>query len=245
MKILGIDPAPAKESIIFDGKEFFSKKPFELKDFLEEKTKNSPYIIGWDAPLGDDFSKSLSQKPIEKILNNKSNYINEQKPPKGISTLPFSTCPHWSISQFTLGYPIVNYEIIDKSKLKYNLVQSKSDISQTKPNVVEVHPAYTMWVWLKDNITEFKYKGSKESKANFKKIVRELFKLKIAKKYKNIEDLIINDDYLDSFVAYLIIEEFLQSRAFIYGNKESGAMLLPPLNDIIKEKTIKILTNSR
>ena len=59
MKILGIDPAPGKESLVFDGKEFIDYCPQknkncakELKKYINElqEVKNSIFIA-WDAPL--------------------------------------------------------------------------------------------------------------------------------------------------------------------------------------------------
>jgi len=242
LKLLGIDPAPSKQSVVFDGEQFFSLEPFALKPFLEDVVDNNTFI-SWDAPLGDDFSASLSYKPIEKILNTKNSYIDGKKPPRGISTLPFASCPHWSISQYVLGYPIVNNELINKEKLKYRLVQSNDDTTKEKPNLFETHPAYSLWVFLKDDLENFKYKGSKESKLIFEQIKEILFEKEVFKKYSYIKNYIDNDDKLDSFLAYVNLELFLEKRAFVYGSATMGAMLLPLLDGVLKKKVLKNMLN--
>jgi len=236
VKILGVDVAPSKDNVIFDGEKFYEIAPLDLKDFLEEMV-DSNYFIGWDAPLGDDFSLSLSYKKIEKILNQKDSYI-VSKPPRGISTLPFSTCPHWSISQYAIGYPVINKDIVDTSKIKYHLVQANEDISLKKPNIFETHPAYSIWVFLKDRVKDFKYKGDKNSKEVFNNIKKRLFELDFIRKYKIIEDEIYNDDRLDSFIAYINIELFFQKKAFVYGNSKIGVMLLPNLEGVLKKEVL-------
>ena len=232
-KLLGIDPAPAKKSVVFDGERFFEFGAFELKEFLDDYVDSST-LISWDAPLGSDFSASLSYKPIEKILNTKTNYKDNQKPPRGISTLPFASCPHWAISQYVLGFPIVNTTIVDKEKLTYHLVENQDDLITTKPNLFETHPAFSMWVFLKDTVSNFKYKGDKDSKKVFESVKEALFALEFLQKYSFIKEDITNDDRLDSFLAYINLELFLQNKAFVYGDSKKGAMLLPDLRDVLK-----------
>jgi len=234
-KLFGVDPAPSKKSVVFDGERFYEKDAFELKKFFSSVDKNC--FVSWDAPLGDDFEANLFYKPLEKILNSKNSYIDQKKPPKGISTLPFASCPHWSISQYVLGYPIINKDIINKDKLFFYLVQSNEDISFYKSNLFETHPAFSMWVFLKDKILQdnWQYKGTKDSKKFFYLLTDEIFDLKITKEFIHIKSLIKNDDYLDSFVSFLNLKLFIEKKAFVYGNKKIGAMLLPDLKNILKK----------
>ena len=211
MKLLGINPVLAKKSVVFDGEKFFEFEVFELKKFLDDCVDNST-LISWDAPLGSDFSASLSYKPIEKILNTKTNYKDNQKPPRGISTLPFASCPHWAISQYVLGFPIVNPTIVDKEKLTCHLVEHNNDLSETKPNLFETHSAFSVWIFLKDKVENFKYKGDKDSKKVFCSIKEALFALEFLQKYSFIKEDITNDDRLDSFLAYINLELFLQNK---------------------------------
>ena len=68
MRILGIDPAPSKETILFDGSEFLQFKARELKAYIEEESRNHPDIlICWDAPLSAAIDKDNFSLTIRKI----------------------------------------------------------------------------------------------------------------------------------------------------------------------------------
>jgi len=52
MRVLGIDPAPAKDSVMFDGKEFQHFSPKQLKEHIDGLSKQEELLfIAWDAPL--------------------------------------------------------------------------------------------------------------------------------------------------------------------------------------------------
>ena len=52
MKVLGIDPAPAKDSVIFDGNEFQHFSPKQLKEHIDRLSmQEESLFIAWDAPL--------------------------------------------------------------------------------------------------------------------------------------------------------------------------------------------------
>lgn len=108
MKVLGIDPAPSKNSIVFDGDIFREFTPRELKGYIEDLTKKDNFIfISWDAPLSaaiDRDNFSLTIRKIERFFNRLGRHAKELGIPEGISTLGYSGCPHWSISQLYLDY---------------------------------------------------------------------------------------------------------------------------------------------
>ena len=245
-KLIGIDPAPSKKSVVFDGSGFYAFGFRELKYYVEFKAEfyQEKLIIAWDAPLGDCFL-SMSQKPIEKILNTKSSYITN-KPPKGISTLPFASCPHWAVSQYVLGYPLINKEIINKDKLKFRLIHCEKDFHLSLPKVVETHPAYSLWVYLKDFLNEGDF-AYKKSELSFKKVINKLFEIEYFKKYVRFKDEIMKkgDDYLDALICYCNLELFATQRTKIYGNRKTGAMLLPALEGILNKKTLKEVKNDK
>jgi len=243
-RFLGIDPAPSKKSVVFDGRGFKAFDFKGLKDYVNSQAElySDSLIIAWDAPLGECF-ESMSQKPIEKLLNTKKSYI-KNKPPKGISTLPFASCPHWAVSQYVLGYPIVNKEIINKDKLKFHLIQSPEDLKSQKPKVVETHPAFSLWVYLKDVLSDedFVYK---KSKTVFKMVVDQLFEIGLFKKYINFKEEIMNtgDDYLDAFICYCNLEFIQSGKTKIYGNRKTGSMLLPDLQGVLNKTVLKEVEN--
>ena len=257
MKVIGIDPAPAKETVIYDGEKFIEVPAIELKkeylDKLEECT-----LICWDAPLtGMASEKAIRNfqqylEALAKLKNKKKpkwspleariieKYIALQDPttiPKGISTLPYTGCSHWAITQHCFGLPLINDEFKPPETLKtFKLITSQNELeklSSNKKNIVEVHPALALWLWLKDNVNvkDWNYKGGKEKKKKNsedpKKIVQKLtIELNSCLRIKT-EVNIEKDDYLDAYVAWLLGTLWLKEKVILVGNKNTGAMLLP------------------
>jgi predicted nuclease with RNAse H fold len=223
MKVLGIDPAPSKKNVIFDGENFYEKynkkelKAQELKEYIKALSKDT--LICWDAPLSFDVSKGdFYYRPIEKFFK----YYNKDKLPKGISMMPIAGCSHWLMSQYVVGYPAVNCE-----NNEILLITKKEDLQVNKLKIIEVHPALAIWIWLKDeNIEEWKYKKTKQS---FEEILKIL-------KNKNIVNLDLpkhNDDYLDSYIAWKLGNMLMQKpESVMLLGDESGCILVPKDEEI-------------
>ena len=90
MKVIGIDPAPAKETVIYDGAKFITKDAVALKNYLEDiKKSEDNVLICWDAPLTGGLSENFEdgdspfyQRRIEQLINKIMPKV------EGISTLP-------------------------------------------------------------------------------------------------------------------------------------------------------------
>jgi len=190
MVVLGIDPAPAKQSVIFDGKRFYHFTPKEM-------------LI-----------------------------------PEGISTLGFASCPHWSISQYIFGYPVIepNYH----KGMKFELVMDNEGLFKKRAGhfITEIHPALFMWILLKESIDDvlfmdsWKCKGdsSNSTKKRSHLIVDHLFALAITQEYIDTSTITItSDDELDAFVCWLMGRAFVESdkKIRIYGDSKRGSFLLP------------------
>ncbi len=213
LKILGIDPAPGKESVVYDGKKFLSFDYKELKRYLF--AHKEPLLICWDAPLGVDVEESLTMKRVEKELR-------ALKPPKGINVLPFATCPHWTISQYLFGLPnICGCE--PKAKLITSFCASLE-----KLNIIEVHPALSMWLWLRDKDLNWHYKGNRVKKSEVKKRIVEIVKA-LSQKFREIAfPKIENDDQLDAFVAWLLGYFFIHEPTHVeFTGSTKEALLIP------------------
>jgi len=242
MVVLGIDPAPAKQSVIFDGKQFQHFTPKELKEYIDRFTmQEESLFVAWDAPLSaaldaDDFS--LTIRRIERFFNRNGRSAKEMLIPEGISTLGFASCPHWSISQYIFGYPAIdpNYH----KGMKFELVMDNEYSFKKRAGhfITEIHPALSMWILLKESIEDvlfmdsWKYKGdsSKSTKKRSHLIVEHLFALAITQEYIDTSTItIISDDELDAFVCWLLGRAFVESdkRVRIYGDSKRGSFLLP------------------
>ena len=261
--ILGIDPAPSKESVVFDGQEFHLYKAKNLKIYIESLIDNSDFLlIGWDAPLTAaiyDDKINLYFRKIEKFFNSKLLDI-----PNGISTLGYAACPHWTISQYIFGLPILNPYLQNSSITQIN---SENELNQKGNYIVETHPALSIWILLKDKLkdkAEFKnnvwrYKGNKGKKENKERLsifIEKIFDLEIVKNTigdKNAENIKNEikksdsqmDDKLDAFICWLNVKLLYEDKfnikrnknpnMKIYGDKNSGSFLLPYDKEIIEK----------
>ena len=218
IKIIGIDPAPTKKNVIFDGNSFKSFNYDELKKYLEE-LKNEKVLICWDAPLSFSTQKichndtPFSKRVIEKFFSQNKGL----KTPKGISIMGYSTCPHWIISQYMFGLPKVSKNKINDD-LPFKLVFDKTQISKS---ITEVHPAVAIWLWTND-LNDWEYKKNKET---FNNIVKILVNKKIIEDKLKIND----DDHLDAYIAWKLGYDWVNNnnQVDVLGNEDTGSFLLP------------------
>lgn len=224
MKVIGIDPAPSKKTVIYDGEQFIEISAIELKKEYLDKVKTDT-LICWDAPLTGGQPTNFNQK-IEKYnpfyQRKIEQLINATIQVKGISTMGYAGCPHWAITQHCLGLPQIYQPEVPQSNLPFQLITEQLMIEQKKSlkgkYVVEVHPALALWLWLKDSkVEDWNYKRSKETF------------MKLLKKTAMTIDNIKNDDYLDAYVAWKLGDLWLneKEKVILVGNQNTGAMLLP------------------
>jgi len=249
MLVLGIDPAPSKKSIVFDGEIFHHLDIAALEHYLNAiKEKHLDIFISWDAPLSGAIKKenfSLSIRKIESFFYRQSKTAQAlnggEGIPKGISTLGFSGCPHWSISQYLFGLPIIN-PFLQKSS-EFKLLMSNTALKKSGLYITEAHPALSMWILLKDELQDEKlfhsswqYKGDSKNETKLRKriLIQKILKHKLTKEalFKTIE--IKNDDELDAFVCWLMAHHLMKQKnmknkadVYIYGDEENGSFLLP------------------
>jgi hypothetical protein len=219
IKFIGIDPAPVKKSTCFDGVNFGYYNYNQLKEYLiEEKKCNDKLLICWDAPLSfslniDSNASDFYQRKIEFFFSRK-----EYNTPKGISVRGYAGCPHWAITQYLLGLPkISNFE--KNFCPPFDLIFNANNITKS---VTEVHPAVAIWLWCKDEITDWEYKKNKTSLNSIIKVL----------KTKNIIGKSIeikNDDELDAFVAWKLGKNWVEKtgEVAILGKNKTGSFLLP------------------
>lgn len=238
IKVIGIDPAPSKDSTIFDGDNFSQENYSGLQGYLERvKSNYEKVLICWDAPL--TFPKLLDEKPkkysplyfrpIEYFFNKLK---GQYKLPKGISVQGYAECPHWAVTQYILGYPSLKE---DKKNQPYELVFDNSKISKS---VIEVHPALAMWIWAMPNVVEFSgYKDGGEKTESVinelikKGVLNEDIKSKIMKQYKKYQA-----DSLDAYIAWKLGNEWANGNGdvSILGDEITGSFLLPYNKDIFE-----------
>jgi hypothetical protein len=238
-KVIGIDPGMSKASTVCmlnDNNEIVIEdyNHDRLRNLLDDNAESDEKVlIAWDAPLTgigepnkskDYLGNDFTQRKIEQFFSRKE---YGYKTPKGISVLGYGGCPHWTITQHMLGYPIMGRHQKQQSELPYQLIHSESDIKTHKKLLVEVRPAVALWMWISKTFKTWNYKKDSERLQTF---VNELFKKESSRVVEEIKiPEITTDDQLDAFIAFLLGYFLVNEpvKVMILGNQETGSFLLP------------------
>lgn len=240
MKIIGIDPAPLKKNVIFDGETFRRLSVDALKAYLDGMGED--VLVCWNAPLnrGDSHGHGgFFSRRIERFLRSRMTGM-----PEGLGAVGYAACPHWTVSQYCLGYPVINEASVKKEGYRFELLESGSCPGMGR-YVVETQPAASLWLLLRDRVVsrEWPYRGNGEFR---QEIVDKLFKLpcfssELRALKHNLEDeyRLSHDQFprhlrrfdegmVDAFVAWLTGRMYSENggRAKILGDRRSGTMLL-------------------
>jgi predicted RNase H-like nuclease len=229
--VIGIDPAPAKESTVltdtdlpFDNSDMIKRfiprrlNPIQLLTFIKSlKEHSSKILICWDAPLiiSDKYSNI---RRIEKFFQN--DYFPIQKNNTGVSVLSYTGCSHWAITRHILGLPIIGK--FDRRDIPFELIKDEKEKGSVNKSVVEVHPAVAMYFWLGGKLE--KYKRNKKEVIGIWKELKTKINV-----FSEISFVPKNDDELDAVVAYVLGNEWLQDTGSVklLGNESTGSILLP------------------
>jgi len=263
---VGIDPAPSGKKkrgsaiVILKADEDLKIIESESHDELRKKLKGwkneESVLLAWDAPLtgaADPESDSAGARTneaetdftireIERVFSKKG-----WKPTRGngISVQGYAACQHWALSRNLLGLPRVGPYDKKPEELPFNLLVKKPDHWRGQ-NVVEVHPALAMWLWLRDENPQldfrYKTKTDKDFTADKQQIVHaELLKRLIEtwkamgvpsnmlpsdsnrRKFEESHDLL--DALVGAILAYLWVTRVDDVK--LLGDQRKGTFLLP------------------
>jgi hypothetical protein len=202
-------------------------------------------LIAWDAPLtgprdpDKPFTndQDLTIRSIEKFFR-KGGPLD---PPKGIATLGYGSCPHWTITRALLGLPRVG-QYDAKAGLPFNLVTDDEDRPNEGRHVVEVHPAVALWLWCKADGYDgdsWQYKGAKKDA-----ICRQELSRLMSRRIQRAEVLRANDDEFDAWVAWHLAHSWLSSGGvMLLGNAKHGSFLLPQ-DEMVRDKFAKFISGT-
>ncbi len=268
LRVIGIDPAPSKGLHVYDecGYRHYpvrsngTNKSDTAAMFMDELARTENVLICWDAPLtgppeaivhkprtdtaagavfeGNSNVNVYSRRAMEAFYAKKG----ENKPPKGISVLPYAGCPHWTISRALLGLPRVGRWDCAADSLPFTLITSNDPPEKPGRYVVEVHPALALWYWLKDSPgapASWRYNGQSRNGDTPKETLRDLWEALVSvPSVRSIlpdatvpTDTHFSDDYFDAFIAYALGRLWLERSDHVrmVGNADTGALLLPAI----------------
>lgn len=238
LRVVGVDPAPAKGLHIFDGTDQ-SVPLSESRTYIEDLATRDDVLVCWDAPLtgppsdvvagGDARRGAFTQRRIERFFS-QSSY--GYKAPPGIAVQGYAGCQHWTIGRSLLGYPRVGPHDTPPDELPFSL--ATSGYPSTGRWIVEVHPALAMWLWLRPVCPpqqDWRYKKNKTLLKYFWSALVEgplgvLTELASAPSPSS-------DDVLDARVAYALGRFWVSGRTVtLAGNLDDGTFLLPIAPDL-------------
>lgn len=269
MRVVSIDPHPSRDSVVCadDGNgniRFLSKTTGELREFVDCLAKTG-VLLCWDAPLtGPRSTKAAGQsagdfsiRGIERFFRTGDEFNayakretgtgNDKKKErtwKGISVSPYAQCQHWTITRSVLGLPRVGeYDQRDELPFRLLVEPDHDPMGQRQPRVVEVHPTVAVWLWCKNEISDFRYKDREVSKERRKKIREDIWG-KVARVAAGHEVRFSrppgDSDELDAAIGFLLgtlyLEDWRQPSddpvAQLIGSRETGAWLLPAVKGL-------------
>ena len=245
MRVIAIDPAPAKPSTMYSAQDSFRKIPGEkMRSTL--KNLKPPVLLCWDAPLTGPRNPEYAGRPSDFTQRRIESFFRQQKTgfkcPEGISVQPYAGCQHWTISRSVLGLPRVGSYDADFDHLPFLLLpdgQGESrgtEVSQMDRScIVEIHPAVAAWLWCKEKLRprSWKYKGNKALRDQmWKEVPRHCDDTLRA----NLPTKPESDDQFDAVIGYILGVKWLHGDAdvVLLGDRESGSMLLPRTSGLCK-----------
>jgi len=229
-KVIGVDPAPGKNTWMFDDEDGFSEStPGRLSQALSEMAKGAKRIlIAWDAPLAFDEKFGFTDRPIDKVARRFIKNSRSRIADGAVSVQPFGSCPHWTISCHVMGFPYRTGE-----GNAYQLIGDLSDLkSRKRKYVIEVHPALALALWWIDSSRSGKMerykpgrrvtvKDSKEKMNSIVEMLEETFE-QFHEHHKPD-----NPDKLDAWVAWKLGKEAVEEKAKLVGSGAEGYYVLP------------------
>jgi predicted RNase H-like nuclease len=229
VRVIGIDVAPKKGGHVYEGGDrVLSKCPKCLNRFLDDI--NEDVLIAWDAPLtactgsATLIESDLTRRMIEAFFSS-----GRYKAPKGVSVLPYSGCPHWTISRRMLGLPRLGpYD--SAVGLPFTLIVRDDDRPATGRNVVEVHPALALWRWFVDARpkSSWIYKKEPQTLSDIWALLKSHFAAVLPEEVGFESGETPNDDELDAVIAWLLAHCWLhQENVALIGDDRTRALLLP------------------
>lgn len=246
--VVSIDPAPSKRSTVCDRTGFCEMRAGDLRRLLADYAKAGPNtLVCWDAPLtgpcdperAGEAERDFSQRCIESFFARQRTGF---KAPRGISVLPYSGCPHWTITRSLLGLPRTGPYDEPYEALPFQLLPGGIQQQNARPGIVEIHPAVSAWLWCRGKTglpkgdAPWHYKSDACLRKKMWDAIRDETRSVDCRDPKG------DDDDFDAAVGYLLGTLYLRDRhetesdrsVVLLGDRETGSFLVPNVDGLRK-----------
>ncbi len=145
MRVIGIDPAPTKQTAVYDGERFTFWDVLDVPARVADLARSHlDLLVAWDAPLGLDPGPSrFYGRRVDraaKRLNDR--WVADRRVErKVIGVADAASCPHNLLTQAALGLPVGG------PHAPWQLVETAQPLPAAGRWLVEVHPAVALGAW--------------------------------------------------------------------------------------------------
>ena len=232
-KVIGIDPAPSKETVAFDGAQFHVCLPDGVNALIAAQTGDRDRVLVlWDAPLRMDpgeYYKRAVDVDAKKLVASWSSVLE----PKAVGVAAAAQCPHNILSMAVLGLPMG----VPRHGLQ--LLADASALEAGGRWVAEVHPAVALGWWYARQgagsaVRLPRYKGNDgmvdKVRGDLVELLQPLRAFIGPEAWAFLDSdagggsPLKNDDQLDAWVAWLLGRLLLAGRAELWRGADAAAV---------------------
>lgn len=222
--VIGVDPAPTKKTVSYDGAGWHVWRPQDLRHYVANV--EAPAIIAWDAPLSFDRADFYGRRVDRTVARWAASLVKEGRfEPKAVNARSFAGLPHWAVTCDALGMPFGD---IPRGCI---LAEAAPPLDSQVSAVIEVHPAVALAIWwLEAGVSapfpRYKGRAFRDGSARISKTLD--FPAGAGE----------SDDHLDAYVAYTIGTLFRDGKANWLGGPKSGGYVLPdsPTTNALRDR---------
>lgn len=236
--VLGVDPAPSKKTVAFDGTKFLHWEAADVRQKLHEvvsakTTAGQPVLVLWDAPLcmdeGNFYSREVDRSAQSIVDGWKKNGVvagSGEKERSAVGIAAAAQCPHNILSMNVLGLPMGG----PPSERGLRLLTDRRALDANSGAwVAEVHPAVAIGAWYKHHELGKHHEPPKlprykQNKGKSRDVLAALLdgvdELRNLVSGPLLSELLSNkkygDDELDAFVAWALGKLLLAKKAELW-----------------------------
>jgi hypothetical protein len=234
-RVLGVDPAPSKQTVAFDGHRFHTWDAADVEEAVGElvvaaRDEQKSHLITWDAPIALDPG-SFYGRAVDKHAKHMVRGWADTCAPKAVGIAAAAQCPHNLLSMSALGLPV------GSPKHGLRVLHDRRDLARGGSWIAEVHPAVAVGWWFHHRslglLERYKNKRSVASEvfATLTTQVPSLRHLHEQHPLRAVDVAAFTDDHLDAWVAWALGALLVDGRAQLWRgpppHPDGGYYVLP------------------